>query len=62
MQKTRTVDFVCVLEGEITLVLDTQEVPMKQGEIAVLRGANHAWSNRSSKSARISVCSHDGKE
>lgn len=62
MQKTRTVDFVCILEGEITLVLDTQEVAMKQGEIAVLRGANHAWSNRSSKPARISVCTHDGKE
>lgn len=62
MQKTRTVDFVCILEGEITLVLDTQEVDMKQGEIAVLRGANHAWSNRSSAPARISVCTHDGKE
>jgi hypothetical protein len=62
MQKTRTVDFVCILEGEITLVLDTEEVAMKQGEIAVLRGANHAWSNRSAKPARISVCTHDGKE
>jgi mannose-6-phosphate isomerase-like protein (cupin superfamily) len=62
MQKTHTVDFVCILEGEITLVLDTEEVNLKQGEIAVLRGANHAWSNRSSKPARISVCAHDGKE
>ncbi len=62
MQKTRTVDFVCILDGEITLVLDTEEVAMKQGEIAVLRGANHAWSNRTSKPARISVCTHDGKE
>ena len=61
MQKTRTVDFCCVLEGEITLVLDTQEVGMSAGEIAVLRGANHAWSNRSSKPARVSVCTHDGK-
>jgi hypothetical protein len=62
MQKTRTVEFACVLDGEITLVLDTQEVPMKAGEIAVLRGANHAWSNRSGNPARVSVCSHDGKE
>ena len=61
MQKTRTVDFCCVLEGEITLVLDTQELGMSAGEIAVLRGANHAWSNRSSKPARVSVCTHDGK-
>ena len=61
MQKTRTVDFCCVLEGEIALVLDAQEVSMRAGEIAVLRGANHAWSNRSSKPARVSVCTHDGK-
>jgi len=61
MQKTRTVDFCCVLEGEITLVLDAQEVNMRAGEIAVLRGANHAWSNRSSKPARVSVCTHDGR-
>ena len=60
-QKTRTVDFCCVLEGEITLVLDAQEVNMRAGEIAVLRGANHAWSNRSSMPARVSVCTHDGK-
>lgn len=31
-------------------------------EIAVLRGANHAWSYRSGKHARISACTHDGKE
>jgi len=61
MQKTRTVDFCCVLEGEITLVLDTQEVAMKAGEIAVLRGANHAWSNRSNAPSRVSVCTHDGR-
>lgn len=61
MQKTRTVDFCCILEGEITLVLDTQEVHMKAGEVAVLRGANHAWSNRSLQPARVSVFSHDGK-
>ena len=61
MQKTRTLDLCLVLEGEITLVLDAHEVGMRAGEIAVLRGANHAWSNRSSKPARVSVCTHDGK-
>jgi naringenin degradation protein FdeH len=50
-----------VLEGEIVLVLDTQEVKMKAGEIAVLRGVNHAWSNRSTKPAAVAIASHDGK-
>jgi uncharacterized cupin superfamily protein len=61
MQKTRTFDYCCVLEGEIVLVLDTQEVKMKAGEIALLRGANHAWSNRSTRPAVIGIASHDGK-
>ena len=61
MQKTRTLDFCLVLKGEIVLVLDTQEVKMKAGEVALLRGANHAWSNRSSKPAVVAISSHDGK-
>jgi hypothetical protein len=61
MQKTRTLDFCCILEGEITLVLDTQEVQLKPGEIVVQRGTNHAWSNRSDKPAIIAIASHDGK-
>jgi quercetin dioxygenase-like cupin family protein len=61
MQKTRTFDFCIVLEGQIVLVLDTQEVKMKAGEIALLRGANHAWSNRSSKPAVVAISSHDGR-
>jgi uncharacterized cupin superfamily protein len=61
MQKTRTLDFCIVLEGEIVLVLDTQEVPLKAGEIVVQRGTNHAWSNRSTRPAVVAVMSHDGR-
>lgn len=61
MQKTRTLDFCIVLEGEIVLVLDTQEVPLKAGEIVVQRGTNHAWSNRSGKPAVVAIASHDAK-
>ena len=60
MQKTSTLDFCMVLDGEITLVLDTQEVPLKAGEIVVQRGTNHAWSNRSGKAAVVALISHDG--
>ena len=52
MQKTRTLDFCLVLEGEITLVLDTQEVHLKAGDTVVQRGTNHAWSNRSEQTLR----------
>jgi len=61
MQKTRTLDLCIVLEGEIVLVLDTQEVVLKQGEFVVNRGSNHAWSNRSGKPAVVAIASHDAK-
>lgn len=61
MQKTRTLDFCVVLEGEITLVLDAQEVQLGAGEIVIQRGTRHAWSNRTSSPARVAVCSHDGR-
>lgn len=60
MQKTRTLDICLVLEGEIVLVLDTQEVRLTAGDIVVQRGANHAWSNRSSGPAVVAIASHDG--
>jgi len=61
MQKTRTLDFCLVLEGEVTLVLDQQEVHLSAGDTVVQRGTNHAWSNRSSRPCKIAISSHDGE-
>ena len=61
MQRTRTLDFCLVLDGEVTLVLDTQEVDLTAGDVVVLRGGNHAWSNRSRTMARVALVSHDGR-
>jgi hypothetical protein len=47
MHRTRSVDYVIVLEGEIWLVLDDGETLMRQGDVCIQRGTNHAWSNRS---------------
>jgi len=60
MQKTRTLDFAIVQEGEIVLALDTQEVRLMAGDFVVQRGTNHAWSNRSSRPAVVAIASHDG--
>ena len=59
MQRTRTLDFCLVLEGEITLVLDTAEVPLRAGDTVVQRGTHHAWSNRSDKPCTIAFSLHD---
>ena len=59
MQKTRTCDFCIVLEGEITLILDTREVDLKEGDVVVQRGTNHSWSNRSDKPCTMVFSQHD---
>lgn len=59
MHKTRTLDFCLVVEGELALVLDTQEVVLNKGDIVIQRGTNHAWSNRSTRPAVLAIASHD---
>jgi mannose-6-phosphate isomerase-like protein (cupin superfamily) len=60
MQRTRTFDFCYILEGEITLVLDTEDVHLKEGDTVIQRGTNHAWSNRSDKPCLVVFSQHDG--
>jgi hypothetical protein len=62
MQTTRTLDFCLILEGEVTLILDTEDVQLSAGDTVVQRGTNHAWSNRSDRPCRIAISSHDGAE
>ncbi len=61
MQKTRTLDFALIIEGEVTLVLDLEEVNLSVGDTVVLRGTNHAWSNRSDKPCLIAMSMHDAE-
>lgn len=49
--KTHTIDYAIVLEGEIHALMDEGETLLKQGDVLVQRGTNHAWSNRSDKPA-----------
>lgn len=60
IHRTQTVDYCMVLEGEITLVLDQEEVHMRAGDFCVERGTNHAWANRSGKPCRILFVLIDG--
>ena len=60
MQKTRTLDLCLILDGEVTLVLDKEEVHLKAGDTVVQRGTSHAWSNRSNRPCTIAISSHDG--
>ena len=61
MHRTQTVDYAIILEGEIWAVMDKGETLMKAGDVLVQRGTNHAWANRSSRTARICFVLMDGK-
>jgi len=61
MHRTESVDYGIVIEGEMTLVLDDSEVPLKTGSVVVQRGTNHAWANRSGKSCRMLFVLVDGQ-
>ena len=60
MHTTRTVDYAIILEGEIWAVMDEGETLMKAGDVLIQRGTNHAWANRSDKTARIAFVLIDG--
>ncbi len=53
MHRTETVDYVIVIEGEIDMDMDDSTVTLRQGDVMVQRGTNHAWANRSDKRARV---------
>lgn len=53
MHTTRTVDYVILLEGDVTLLLEKQEVRLKPFDVVVQRGTNHAWVNNGNKPALL---------
>lgn len=61
MHRTRTLDYVVVIEGELTLILDDSEVVLKPGEVVVQRGTDHAWENRSDRIARAAFFHIDAR-
>ena len=59
--RTRSVDFVIVLSGEIWGVFDQGEVLMRPGDTLIQRGTNHEWQNRSTHPARVAFVLIDAK-
>jgi hypothetical protein len=55
MHKTKTVDYVILLAGEVTLLLDRGEVKLKPFDVVVQRGTNHAWINKGREPALIAA-------
>ena len=61
MHRTDTLDCIICITGEIYLVTDVDEVLMKPGDTVVIRGTNHAWSNRSNSPSLLIGCMINAK-
>ena len=62
MHRTRSLDYVIILSGEIDLLLDEGEVHFKAGDVLVQQATNHAWVNRSGKPCRVAFILIDSQE
>ena len=62
MHKTRTVDYIILLQGEITLILDDGEIDMRPLDTVVQRGTNHSWQNKGTEPAILAGILIDADE
>jgi len=53
MHKTKTIDYIILLKGDVTLILDDEEIDIKPFDVVVQRGTNHAWVNNGTEPALL---------
>ena len=53
MHRSPTTDYIILLAGEITLLLDKEERTLKPFDCVIQRATNHAWVNRGSAPALL---------
>jgi hypothetical protein len=43
MHETHTLDIICLISGDASLILEAGETRLKPGNVVIQRGTNHAW-------------------
>ena len=43
MHETHSIDIICLLQGEASLILENDKRRLKPGQVVIQRGTNHAW-------------------
>lgn len=51
MHLSHSTDYIVLLSGQITLVLDKEERDLQPFDVVIQRGTNHAWVNRGTENA-----------
>jgi mannose-6-phosphate isomerase-like protein (cupin superfamily) len=61
MHKTDSIDYLVVISGSMTMVMEEGEVELHAGDCVVQRGTNHAWVNRSGAPCLLAAVLIDAK-
>jgi mannose-6-phosphate isomerase-like protein (cupin superfamily) len=61
MHRTRTVDYIIVLKGEIYAVMEKGATLLRAGDVLVQRGTNHSWSVRGTEPCIVAAVLVDAK-
>jgi mannose-6-phosphate isomerase-like protein (cupin superfamily) len=61
MHGTNTVDYLIMLSGELTMMVDDGEVTLKPFDTLIQRGVNHGWLNRGTEPALIAAAVIDAR-
>jgi hypothetical protein len=55
MHETPTLDIFCLLQGDVSLILEGAETRLKPGQVVIQRGTNHAWEAHGGPALLLSV-------
>lgn len=55
MHQTDTLDIICLISGEASLILDDGETRLKPGQIVIQRGTSHAWTAHNGPALLLAV-------
>jgi mannose-6-phosphate isomerase-like protein (cupin superfamily) len=61
VHRTDTLDYIVVLQGEVTLIVGEREVTLYPGDAVVQGGVEHDWENRGSASCLMAAVLVGGK-
>ena len=61
MHKTDSIDYLVVISGSMTMVMEEGEVQLHAGDCIVQRGTNHAWVNRTGAPCLLAAVLIDAK-
>jgi hypothetical protein len=55
MHETHSIDIICLLQGEASLLLESGETRLRPGNVVIQRGTNHSWKAHGSPALFLAV-------